>query len=223
MIKTKITMAIILISVVGMIVNSGGIAISNVQATADEGDKTQSSNENAQSSDNSTTQTFGDELPPSDDNNKAQTSDDTNEVISTNQELLPGLAQSNPQVLRFEETPLQTSNTSTKDIQNPDIKSEVNQKATSSQNDLRSNYLEEMPFMPGVKDCYKSDGKISFDGQWSCAEYSCTVINGIPKLCTPKVQGTTTYDNDKAKHIGNAYDFGFCKGGESDDPVCLFK
>ena len=45
MIKTKITMAIILILVVGMIVNSGGIAISNVQATTDEGDKTQSSNE----------------------------------------------------------------------------------------------------------------------------------------------------------------------------------
>ena len=78
--------------------------------------------------------------------------------------------------------------------------------------------------MPGVKDCYKSDGNIWFDGQWSCAEYSCTVINGIPKLCLSKtLQGTTTDDNDKAKHIGNAYDFGFCKGGESDDPVCLFK
>ena len=59
MIKTKITMAIILISVVGMIVNSGGIAISNVQATADESDNTQSSNDNARSSDNRTTQTFG--------------------------------------------------------------------------------------------------------------------------------------------------------------------
>ena len=46
-------MAIILIAVVGMVVNSGGIAISNVQATADESDKTQSSNDNAGSSDNS--------------------------------------------------------------------------------------------------------------------------------------------------------------------------
>ncbi len=201
-------MAIILISVVGMIVNSGGIAISNVQATADESDNTQSSNENTQSSDNSSAQTSDDELPPSDDNNKAQTSDDTNEVIPTNQELLPGLAQPNQQVLRFEENPLQTSNTSTKDIQNPDIKSELSQKTTSSQNGLRSNYLAEMPVLSDVKDCYKSDGKISLDGQWSCAEYDCTVINGIPKLCTPKVQGTTNDDNDKAKHIGNAYDFG---------------
>jgi hypothetical protein len=219
MIKTKITMAIILISVVGMIVNSGGIAISNVQATADESDNTQSSNDHARSSDNSTTQTFGDELPPSDDNNKAQTSDDTNEVIPTNQELLPGLEQSNQQVLRFEETPVQTSNTSTKDIQNPDIKSELSQKTTSSQNGLRSNYLAEMPVLSDVKDCYKSDGKISLDGQWSCAEYNCTVINGIPKLCTPKVQGTTNDDNDKAKHIGNAFDLGSCKGGQS-DPLC---
>lgn len=40
MIKRKITMAIILISVVGMIVNPGGISLSNAQATFDEGDNT---------------------------------------------------------------------------------------------------------------------------------------------------------------------------------------
>ena len=100
------------------------------------------------------------------------------------------------------------------------MKSEVNKKATSSQNGLRSNYLAEMPVLSDVKDCYKSDGKISLDGQWSCAEYNCTVINGQPKLCTPK---ETNDDNDKAKHIGNAYDFGLCKGVESDDPAYLNK
>ena len=109
-----------------------------------------------------------------------------NEVIPTNQNMLPGLEQPNQQVLRFEETPLQTFNTSTKYFQNPDIKSDVNQKTTSSQNDLQSNYLAEMPFHPTVKDCYKSDGKMSFDGQWSCAEHNCTVAGYI--ACSPKVQ-----------------------------------
>jgi hypothetical protein len=71
-----------------------------------------------------------------------------------------------------------------------------------------------------VKECYKSDGKISMDEQWSCAEYDCTVINGQPKLCTPI---GTNDDDDKAKHIGNGYDFGLCKGVESDDPACLIK
>ena len=247
-------MTIILISVVGMIVNSGGIAVSNVQATANEFDKTQSSNDNAGSSDNSTTQTFSDELPPSDDNNKAQTSndniqtfsdelppsddnnkaqtsDDSNEVISTNQELLPGLEQSNPQVLRFEETPLQTFDTSTKDLQNPNIKSDVNQKATSSQNDssqidLRSNYLAKMPVYNGVKDCYKSDGILGFDGQWSCAGWSCTVKDGGVKegdiKCIPNVQGTTNDDNDKAKQIGTPF-YGECKEDKSGENKCYFK
>lgn len=168
MIKTRISVTIILISVFGIIFSSGGIAISNIQATYDDvGDDTQSSIDSTRSSDNSTTQTFGDELPPSDNNNEAQTSDnDSNELISTNQELLPGLEQSNSQVLQFEETQLPTSNTSTNDIQNPDTKSDVNQKAaTSSQNNLRSNYLAEMPLLSDVKDCYKSDCKISLDGQ----------------------------------------------------------
>ena len=226
-------MAIILIAVVGMVVNSGGIAISNVQATADESDKTQSSNDNAPSSDNSTTQTFSDELPPSDDNNKAQTSDDSNEVIPTNQELLPGLEQPNQQVLRFEETPLQTFDTSAKDIQNPDIISEVNQKATSSQNessqiDLRSNYLAQMPANPSVKDCYKSDGILGFKGEWSCTGYSCTAKDDYVKTdkslkCTPNVQGTTPNTqgttNDKAKPIGNQFTLN-CRGFEGADPTC---
>jgi len=221
MIKTEITMAIILISFVGMMVNYGGIAIPNVQATTDEGENTQSSNDNTGSSDNSTTQTFSDELPPSDDNNEAQTSDNTNDVIPANQDLLPGLEQPNQQVLRFEETPLQTSNTSTKDLQNPDIKSDVNQKTTSSQNNLQSNYLAEMPFHPGVKDCYKSDGEMSFAGQWSCAEHSCTVAGYI--ACGPKAQETqkTTHDEyDKTKQIGNPF-FGECKKDESGK--CVFK
>jgi hypothetical protein len=106
-------MAIILISVVGMIVNSGSIAMSNVKATTDGDNNTQSSNENTQSSDNNSTQTSHDEFPPSNDNNELQTSEDTNEVIPTNQELLPGLEQSNQQVLQLKETPLQISNTST--------------------------------------------------------------------------------------------------------------
>lgn len=80
-----------------------------------------------------------------------------------------------------------------------------------------------MPVLSDVKDCYKSDGKISMDGQWSCAEYSCTVVNGPPKLCTPKPQGTSDEDSDKAKQIGNAYDFGLCNGGESTEPVCQIK
>lgn len=221
MINIKITMAIILIAVVGMVVNSGGIAISNVQATTDESDNTQSSNDNTEASDNSNTQTLSDELPPSDDNNKAETSDDSNDVISANQELLPGLEQPNQQTLQLEETPLQTSNTSTKDLQNPDIKSDVNQKTTSSQNNLQSNYLAEMPFHEGVKDCYKSDGKMSFAGQWSCAEHSCTVANYI--ACGPKVQETQkpTHDEyDKTKQIGNPF-FGECKKDESGK--CVFK
>lgn len=221
MIKTKITMAIILISVVGMIVNSGSIILSNVQATSDEEDDTQSSNNNIQSSDNGSTQTSGDELPSSDVNNEVQTSDETGDVISTNQDLLPGLEQPNQQALRLEETPLQTSNTSTKDLQNPDIESDVNPKTTSSQNDLQSNYLAEMPFHPGVKDCYKSDGKMSFAGQWSCAEHSCTVAGYI--ACGPKVQETqkTTHDEyDQTKQIGNPF-FGECKKDESGK--CVFK
>lgn len=83
---------------------------------------TLSFNEDTQSLDNTSTQTSGDELPSSDGNNEAQSSEDINEVIPTNQELLPGLEQPNQQVSRIEETPLQTSNTSTKDIQNPDIR-----------------------------------------------------------------------------------------------------
>lgn len=103
MIKTRISISIILISVFGIIFNSGGIAISNVQATSDdEGDDTQSSVDSPRSSDNSTTQTFGDELPPSDNNNGAQTTDnENNEVITANQELLPGLEQSNSQALQL--------------------------------------------------------------------------------------------------------------------------
>ena len=73
MIKIKIAIAIFVISIVGIIVNSPGLAIPNAQSTSDEG--------------SNNTQSF-------DDDNKAQTSDDDN-ILTFNQELLLDLSPSN--------------------------------------------------------------------------------------------------------------------------------
>jgi hypothetical protein len=100
MIKIKIAIAVIVISIVSIIVNSGGLAIPNAQAASDEDNNAQSSDDDVQTSDennkaessddNNNLQTFNDDVKPSDedkntqssnDNNKGQTSDDGNNVM----------------------------------------------------------------------------------------------------------------------------------------------
>ena len=72
-IKTKIAIVIIVVTIVGIIVNSAGLAIPNAQSTSDE-------------------------------DNNAQTSDDGNNVLSFNQELLPDLSPSNQKIIGLDKT-----------------------------------------------------------------------------------------------------------------------
>ena len=143
MIKIKIAIAIFVISIVGIIVNSVGLAIPNAQSTSDEG------NNNTQSfDDDNKAQTSDDDnkAQTSDDDNKAQTSDDDN-ILTFNQDLLPDLSPSNQKII--EKTPSGTLNQSG-NLQNPSIQTELNKSLPYSQKDVQ---LQKSKKPPSAEDC----------------------------------------------------------------------
>ena len=154
MIKIKIAIAIFVISIVGIIVNSVGLAIPNAQSTSDEGDNnTQSFDDgnNAQTSDDSSN------ARKSDDSSNAQksgngndaksTSDDGDNVLSFNQDLLPDLSPSNQKII--DKTPSGTLNQSG-NLQNPSIQTELNQSLPYSHKDVQ---LQQSKKPPSAEDC----------------------------------------------------------------------
>ena len=223
MIKIKITLVIVAISIFGLVVNSAGIAIPNAQATSNDANMTQSSDDNTQSS-NDNTQTFddsnnsrylevggksfyyfiGSNPQTSDAGNNVQTSDGGNK--STSQKLLP----SSPMIFRFEETPLQTLSLSEKDINNPDIKSELNQMVAKSQNDLSQKDVQqlkqsEMPAKPEEPTMECTYTKDADGNEWG--------------TCSPIADKVIKYD-DKTSHIGRLF---LCGETELKIIDCKFK
>ncbi len=189
MIKIKVTIVIIAILIVGLIVNSAGLAIPNAQSTSDEGNNNTQSfdddNKAQTSDDDNKAQTSDDDnkAQTSDDDNKAQTSDDDN-ILTFNQELLPDLLSSNQKIIDI--TPLGTLNQSG-NLQNPSIQTKLNKSLPFSQNTLESNYKGDVYL---EKDCYRTDGTISKEGKYSMQGwYSCSgdtkscLIEGIIMYC----------------------------------------
>ena len=192
MIKIKIAIAIFVISIVGIIVNSPGLAIPNAQSTSDEG--------------NNNTQSFDDDnkAQTSDDDNKAQTSDDDN-ILTFNQDLLPDLSPSNQKII--DKTASGTLNQSG-NLQNPSIQTKLNKSLPFSQNTLESNYKGDVYL---EKDCYRTDGTISKEGKYSIQGwYSCSgdtkrcLIEGIIMYCwaNSKVPEIAQKDNDAKTNFG---------------------
>ena len=134
------------ISIVGLIVNSGGLAISNAQATSNEGN-------NALSEEDKNIQT-------SDDNNKEQASDngdnsqsasnDGDDVLSFNQELLPGLSSSGQKIEKYEETPLMANQSG--NLQNPSIQTGLNQSIPYSQKDVKLEQFEKSQYCTLIRE-----------------------------------------------------------------------
>jgi hypothetical protein len=127
MIKIKILMAIAIISIISIIVNSPGLSTSSARAASDE-------NNNAQTSDEG--------------NNAKSTSDDGDNVLSFNQELLPGLSSSDQKIERHEETPPMANQSG--NLQNPSIQTELNKSLPFSQKDVQ---LQQSKKPPGAEDC----------------------------------------------------------------------
>jgi hypothetical protein len=130
----KIKIVLIIISIVGIIFTSSGLAIPNAQSASDEGNNAQST-----SDDDNKAQT-------SDDDNKAQTSDDDN-ILTFNQDLLPDLSPSNQKII--EKTPSGTLNQSG-NLQNPSIQTELNQSLPYCQKDVQ---LQQSKKPPSAEDC----------------------------------------------------------------------
>ena len=149
----KIKIVLIIISIVGIIFTSSGLAIPNAQSASDEGNNAQSTSDednNAQTSDEgSNAQSTSDEdnnAQPSYDDNNAQTSDDDN-ILTFNQELLPDLSPSNQKIL--DKTPSGTLNQSG-NLQNPDMQTELNKSLPFSQKDVQ---LQQSKKPPSAEDC----------------------------------------------------------------------
>ena len=126
MIKIKILITIAIISIISIIVNSSGLSTSNAQSTSAE-------DNNAQTSEG---------------NNAQSTSDDGDDVLSFDQELLPGISSSDQKIERHEETPLMANQSG--NLQNPSIQTELNKSLPFSQKDVQ---LQQSKKTPSVEDC----------------------------------------------------------------------
>jgi len=127
MIKIKILIAIAIISIISIIVNSSGLSTSNAQSTSDEDNNAQTSDEGS---------------------NAQSTSDDGDNVLSFNQELLPGISSSDQKIERHEETAPVANQSG--NLQNPSIQTELNKSLPFSQKDVQ---LQQSKKPPSAEDC----------------------------------------------------------------------
>lgn len=109
----------------------------------------------------------------SDDSNNQQASDDSNDVITFEGDLLPQQSPSNEKVIQFEEISNETI-TESGDLQNPSIQSQVNQSQPLSQKDVQLPQPEVKPKYDwehtNGKGCSWNDPLPGWPRHWICTD-----------------------------------------------------